>query len=101
MAGARIESSAGPGSIALLSLPAFKSPEAYTFPLVRTGRVIADSAVAASVVIVCDALFVPGCAGPAEDRAIADLGVGGSGALRMVDRFEAAPGRTISVYRRV
>jgi 4-amino-4-deoxy-L-arabinose transferase-like glycosyltransferase len=100
VAGARIESSAGPGSIALLSLPAFKSPEAYAFPLVRAGREIVNSAVATSVVIVCDSLFVAECAGAAEDRAIADVESGATGALRLVDQFEAAPGRTISVYRR-
>jgi hypothetical protein len=47
-------------------------------------------------VVVCDALFRDAigaeCAGPAEDRLVEPYGV------TLVDRFEAAPGRWISVY---
>jgi len=49
---------------------------------------------------VCDSLFVPGCAGVAERQEVASLEESTGATLRLVDRFEAAPGRTISVYRR-
>jgi hypothetical protein len=48
-------------------------------------------------VVICDALFetVIGakCGGPAEDATVSALG------LHLADRFEAAPGRWISIYR--
>ena len=51
-----------------------------------------------SLVIVCDALFVRDCGGPAETAFLASQGQTGDAALRLVDRWVAAPGRTISVY---
>lgn len=94
-AGARIEGWAGSGSVAFVSLPAFKSAEAYLFPLVRDGRAVSEPATADALVVVCDALFVADCGGPAEDPVAAAAGI-----PHLVDRFVAAPGRTISVYRR-
>jgi len=94
-AGTRIEAAAGPGPIAFASLPTFKTAEAYVFPVVRDGRVIAEPAAAGALVIVCDALVVTDCGGPAEDPVAAAAGLG-----QLVDRFVAAPGRTISIYRR-
>ncbi len=88
-----------------VTIPAFKSADAYRFPLERRG--IATSAATSPsadlgtsafrfVVVVCDDLFrdVTGsaCGGPAEGRRIV------TGPGRLVDRFEAAPGRWISVY---
>jgi 4-amino-4-deoxy-L-arabinose transferase-like glycosyltransferase len=100
-AATRVEAAAGTGSIALLSLPSFKTAEAYAFPLQRDGRTLVTPADAAdSLVVVCDALFVSGCGGPAETAALVALGSGWSAAASPADRFEAAPGRTISVYRR-
>ncbi len=98
-AGTRIESAAGPGPVAFVSLPEFKSPEAYTFPLVHDGRRVVEPPAADTLVIVCDALFVDDCGGPAEDAAVAGIALAGGRVPVLVDRFDAAPGRTISVYR--
>jgi hypothetical protein len=104
-AAARIARAAGGGEITLRSLPVFKSTEAYAYPLVRAGRIVhvggaIDSAPAAgsALVVICDALFEKAigaaCGGPAE-ASIAPPNQYGE----PLDRFEAAPGRTISVYR--
>jgi len=104
---------AGPGPIDLRSLPVFKSVEAYTYPLVLGGRdlqlgdeiseatLVRDEATAStepgSIVVICDVLFevVIGapCGGPAESTLVP----AGSGEL--LDRFDGAPGRVISIYR--
>ena len=108
--------------IELRSLPAFKAPDAYGFPLVwfhaqvsgttdtptpwtqavsasadgsgsTPGDVpTSDLASGGAIVTVCDALFVHDCGGAAESAAIPATG------FRLVDRFDGAPGRTISVY---
>ena len=108
-AASRIQTATGSSPIFLSSLPVFKTPEAYQYPLVRGGATVRASdrsidpmarqpASGESLVIVCDALFEPAigaaCGGPAE-AVIAPADVYGS----PVDRFEAAPGRTITVYR--
>ena len=74
VAAERIESAAGPGPIRLVSLPDFKSAEAYAYPLVRDGRLLepsedvdeatlvtpgAEPSAAGTVVIICDSLFEP------------------------------------------
>jgi 4-amino-4-deoxy-L-arabinose transferase-like glycosyltransferase len=108
----RIEAAVGPGPIALRSLPTFKSVEAYAYPLVRNGWRLAMGAETgeatltrgeatgsgpATLVVICDVLFEPvigaACGGPAEAAFVpADLG-------EPIDRFDAAPGRVISIYR--
>jgi 4-amino-4-deoxy-L-arabinose transferase-like glycosyltransferase len=111
----RIEATAGPGPIRLRSLPDFKSVEAYSYPLVSGGRELLageagratgsaelgarESATSdpASLVVICDALFESvigaACGGPAEATIVpVDAGP-------PIDRFVAAPGRTISIYR--
>ncbi len=108
----RIEGAAGPGPIRLLAIPDFKSVESYAYPLVRAGHVLERGAVIseatlewpdsgtgtdASLVVICDSLFEvvigAACGGPAEEAAVpAALG-------EPIDRFEAAPGRVISIYR--
>lgn len=87
--------------VVLRSLPEFKSGEAYSYPLVRAGHtvlVVKGGDQPANLVVICDARFEAAigaaCGGPAEDRLLADEGPG----LALADRFEAAPGRTISVY---
>jgi 4-amino-4-deoxy-L-arabinose transferase-like glycosyltransferase len=91
----------------LRSLPDFKSTEAVAYPLVRLGRAVQAETpqghapgsttpdAGAALVLLCDQLFREAigadCGGPAEDAA-----VGGHG--RLLDRFEAAPGRWISVF---
>ena len=88
-----------------VSLPEFKSADAYRFPVERDrpGATTAPGPASAptsptSTVIVCDALFVRDCGGPAEDGLPRVTGPPGDAALRLVDRWMAAPGRTISVY---
>jgi hypothetical protein len=109
VAAERIERAAGPRTIRMVGLPAFKSAEAYGFPLERDGRTVVEHLApgtdrdtsspvpdpAAAVVIVCDSLFVGDCGGPAEEESL----VGAWPVrLRLVDRWRPAPGRTISVY---
>ena len=112
VAAERIEAVAGPGPIDLRSLPVFKSVEAYAYPLVLGGRdlergeEIGQAALArgeagtdapASIVVICDVLFeaVIGapCGGPAESLLVR------SGSGELLDRFDGAPGRVISIYR--
>ncbi len=104
-AATRILASAGTGEVTLRSLPAFKSTEAYAYPLIRAGAVVkADTgtgpieATSGTIVVICDALCEPvigaACGGPAEATVAPPDRFG-----EPVDRFEAAPGRTISVYR--
>jgi len=100
----RIVAASGSGPMLVLSLPDFKTPEAYLFPLQRGGADASMDPAAmptpTTIVVVCDALFVDDCGGPAEDAVIGGRPPTGSGAKpALVDRFEAAPGRTISVYR--
>ena len=98
------------------SLPDFKSTEAIVYPLALLGRayigevpksVAPGSAEAVppgtaprALVLLCDDLFrdanLAACGGPAEARVTPGAGGGATGAL--LDRFEAAPGRWISVY---
>ena len=88
--------------MALDSLPAFKPPNAMRFPLLASGIDVRlagapdDLGPTAPRVVLCDDLFataigVP-CGGPAEDALMGDAD------LRAADRFEAAPGRWVSVY---
>jgi hypothetical protein len=105
-AGARILAATGAGEpITLRSLPDFKSIEAYAYPLVRAGAsVVADTgsgpvtASSGTLVLICDSLFERAigapCGGPAEATVAPPDRFG-----EPVDRFLAAPGRTISVYR--
>ncbi len=106
IAAARILAATGEGTtITLRSLPDFKSTEAYAYPLIRAGAsVFADTGsgpVASSngaLVVICDSLFEESigapCGGPAEATVAPPDRFG-----EPVDRFVAAPGRTISVYR--
>ena len=101
---------------ALRSIPPFKSTEAYAYPLLldgqnlvsvpaqgdddEAGRAEREQAErdATAIVVICDDLFetVTGapCGGPAEDQEVLPGGRFGSA----VDRWEASPGRWISVY---
>jgi hypothetical protein len=115
-AAARVGGSVGDRATALRSIPPFKSTEAYAYPLVVDGRRLvsvpaqgADNVAgraerdraeedATALVVICDELFetVTGapCGGPAEDAEVPAGGRFGSA----VDRWEASPGRWISVY---
>ena len=118
-AAARIAvATAGDGPIVVASLPTFKSDEAIRMPLAFEGVALLrpgvteasiDDPVAPRVVL-CDQLFRASigtdCGGPAEDvwimSSASGLLVSGPRHLAdlptLVDRFEAAPGRWISVY---
>jgi len=105
--------------VLLRSLPDFKSTESVAYPLVRAGQsliaetptgVAPGSAVGAAaggaagaedlaraLVLLCDDLFIESngaaCGGPAEDG-ITDSVLWGT----VMDRFEAHPGRWVTVY---
>lgn len=96
---------AGGADLTLRSLPDFKSTEGYGYPLIRGGATVrvdlASGPVAApagALVIICDALFESAigapCGGPAEAVVAPPDRFGDP-----IDRFVAAPGRTISIYR--
>ena len=102
-AAARVVLATGDRPIRLLGLPAFKSTEAMAFPLLRLGRpaatIVADPGAPpdeAATVVMCDALFNDAigadCGGPAEDADVEGT------AVSLVDRYEAAPGRWVSIY---
>jgi hypothetical protein len=96
---------AGGSDLTLRSLPDFKSTEAYGYPLIRSGAsVTVDAgsgpvaAPAGALVIICDDLYTTAigapCGGPAESVVAPRDRFGDP-----VERFVAAPGRTISIYR--
>ena len=91
----------GSAPVDLVGLPDFKSSDALGFPLVARDAPLGATAPtpAAFTVVVCDPLFdeVAGaaCGGPAEDRWLAAAHPGG---LPLVERWQAGPRRTISVY---
>ncbi|HEX7473761.1 MAG TPA: glycosyltransferase family 39 protein [Candidatus Limnocylindrales bacterium] len=98
VAARRIVTDVGGRTGLFASLPDFKTSEAYVYPVQRLGghlrADITDTIGLGAYVVVCDDLFVTDCGGTAEDHSVAAL----AEPLRLVDRFVAAPGRTISVY---
>ena len=104
VAAARIQAAAGGDVITLVSLPDFKSTEAYGYPLIRAGARVrgasGDDPVATegTLVVICDSRFEVAigapCGGPAEATVAPADRFG-----QPIDRFVAAPGRTISIYR--
>jgi 4-amino-4-deoxy-L-arabinose transferase-like glycosyltransferase len=103
-AAARIEAAIPTDPIEFGSLPTFKTPEAYVYPLVRDGRRVEpvsldgrSPTVGSALVVVCDSLFEAAigaaCGGPAESASVA-VRYG-----QPIDRFAAAPRQTISIYR--
>jgi hypothetical protein len=103
-AASRIEAGAGDGPIEMASLPSFKTPEAYEYPLVRDGRRVQTVSLdrpapiaGSALVVVCDSLFESvigaACGGPAESAALP------AGHGEAIDHFRAAPRQAISVYR--
>ena len=114
----RVLGVAGSQPIVLSSLPTFKSDEALRMPLAASAADVMPAGVNGASfggpnairVILCDQLFREAigsdCGGQAEDAWLADpaSGLAGGGLSRdaaraLVDRFEAAPGRWISIYR--
>jgi hypothetical protein len=98
-------------------LPIFKTAEGIGFPIVAAGgsAIIATDATSALrpatpgslIVIACDRLFEPvlqgTCGGSAEAALLARIpGIGtGAEAPVLIDRFDASPRTSISIYRQV
>ena len=100
--------------VRLQSLPTFKATEAMAYPLVRAGQaVLADTAkgiapgstleerAPGALVLLCDDRFHDAigarCGGAAESTITPDTGGNAWGPL--LDRFQAAPDRFVSIYR--
>ena len=100
----RTAASAGTRPIWLRSLPDFKSDEALRMPLEAIGhRPVAPAdgppPPTSVLVVMCDQLFREAigaaCGGPAEDALASTATARGAS---VIDRFEAAPGRWVTVY---
>jgi flagellar biosynthesis protein FliQ len=98
-------------TVLVKSLPEFKSTEAMAYPLATLGRAYhgevpkglapgSSGGDTDGLVLLCDDLFREAigvaCGGPAEQSIALDAGGERWGPL--IDRFEAAPGRWVSVY---
>ena len=98
-AAARLEQDAGGSSMALVPLFEPKGADAYAYPLSRDGRFLVSPGTATTVVLLCDTFWLDGqCAGSAEADWLNSNP--SSGGWIQVDRFQAAPDRLLSVYRR-
>jgi 4-amino-4-deoxy-L-arabinose transferase-like glycosyltransferase len=101
----RVIADAGSDRVLLVGVPEFKPTDAYGYPLTRLGRppeAVTDLMgpfAGMSLVISCDRLFedVTGraCGGLAEDETAAAI----DASWQLVDRFDAPPRTSISVYR--
>ena len=100
-AGERIVRLTGTRPMLVYGLPAFKLPDAITFPIVHAGgRVLELTTGLDPVVVACDRLFETAiglpCGGPAEDRLI---GPGSSiDSLVLIERFDTSPRTSVSIY---
>jgi hypothetical protein len=98
-AAARLQQDAAGSSMAVVPLFEPKGIDAYAYPLSRDGRVLVSSETAKTVVLLCDSFWLEGqCSGSAEAGWLAANP--SPGGWIQVDRFQAAPDRLLSVYRR-
>ena len=110
-AGTRIVAVTGDAPVTLFGLPGFKLPDAIGFPIEYAGGevlrpidVFGFPSGTDVFVIACDRLFEAvmkqACGGPAEDAFVAALPEVQSGTAhpRVVDRFDASPRTSVSVY---
>jgi 4-amino-4-deoxy-L-arabinose transferase-like glycosyltransferase len=110
-AGVRVVASAQGAPVTLFGLPDFKLPDAIGFPIEHAGGTLAVHVDLMGfpegtdlIAIACDRLFEgpigAACAGPAEDAYLRSLPEiqGGTVALRLIDRFDASPRTSVSVY---
>ena len=98
-AAGRIENDASGRSLALVGLPGHRSTDAYGYPLSLDGTPLVAPDRAEVLVILCDSTWSPTCGGPAEDAWLAAQPY--AQAFELLDRFEAAPKRTLSVFGRL
>jgi 4-amino-4-deoxy-L-arabinose transferase-like glycosyltransferase len=97
-AATRLERDAAGTSLSVVPLFVDKGISAYEYPLERDGVVLVEPAGAATVVLLCDSLWLDGCGGSQEEAWVSRNAAGQ--ALHMCDRFWAAPDRLLTVYRR-
>jgi hypothetical protein len=97
-AATRVERDAGGAAVALVPLFAPKGGDAYRYPLARDGVTLVAPERAAIVVVLCDAFWLSGCGGAAEEAWRTGNPDGRN--LVFVERFAAAPDRLLTVYRR-
>jgi hypothetical protein len=111
-AGERVVGALHGPPVAIVSLPSFKSADGIAFPIYEADRRLPAGASRTStgIVIVCDRLLESqigaACGGPAEDRfmfgekaATPDPDTGVTPSTRsLIDRFDASPRTSISVY---
>ena len=98
-AATRIEHDAAGGQIAMVPLYEPKGVEAYSYPLLRDGVHLVTPDQASTVVLFCDSDWIKtGCGGNQEDQWLRSNMTGP--ALTLIDRFDAASDRIMSVYRR-
>lgn len=97
-AATRIERDAAGTGVSLVALYAPKGTDAYGYPLVRDGVALVTTDRASTIVLLCDSTWTRGCGGDAEEQWRREYP--GGQTLTLIDRFEAAPQRILSVYRR-
>lgn len=94
----QIERDAAGGQIAMVPIYQPKGIEAYSYPLLRDGITLVAPDQASTVAVLCDSGWIDsGCGGPLEAQWFR-LNLDGP-APTLIDRFDAAPERTISIYR--
>jgi hypothetical protein len=94
----RIERDAAGGQIAVVPIYQPKGIESYSYPLLRDGITLVTPDRASTVAILCDSGWIDsGCGGVLEAQWLR-FNLDGP-APTLIDRFDAAPERTISIYR--
>jgi hypothetical protein len=97
-AATRIERDATGTQVSLVALYAPEGTDAYEYPLVRDGVTVVTTDRASTIVVLCDSARTKGCGGDAEEQWRREYP--GGQTLTLIDRFEAAPQRILSVYKR-
>jgi hypothetical protein len=113
-AGERIAQATAGSTVWLAGLPDFKLPDAIGFPIEHAGGRLGTLVdlmgypdIGMPTVVACDRLFEgaigAACGGPAEDAFVAGLTAtysgGGTAPPELVDRFDATPRTSVSIYR--
>jgi hypothetical protein len=95
-AASRLEGDASGKTIALVGLTGGRSTDTYLYPLVSDGARVAAPDRTTVLVVLCDTSVSASCGGSQEDAWLATQTY--AAGFVLVDRFEAAPGRMLSVY---